>query len=615
MTPLVRIRTKHSGGVGVKKILRSKFGRAVNLDPLLGSSRRWLLLVALASPALIAALSIQGCEESKPTPATTGSPAGGARSARTTPTPPPAPADALELVFPYGSEKKLWLEDVTKRFNESQQTTDSGKPIVVKLLAMGSGETVEEPLSERLKAHLISPASGAFIKLANARSQASTGGPLIESTQDLVLSPVVIAMWKPMAEALGWPNKPIGWSEIINLTKSEQGWASYGFPQWGRFKFGHTHPEYSNSGLMAVIAQAYAGAHKVNDLTVADVKSQPVTDLMSDVQRGIVHYGESTGFFGRKMFSSGPEFLSAAVLYESVVIESADTTKYTLPFPVVAIYPKEGTFWTEHPVGIINRPWVTPEHKDAAKKYIAYLLAREQQQAAMSFGFRPSDVSIPLGEPFTLANGVNPAEPKTTLQTPSAEVINTVIEAWRLHKKKSHVVLVMDTSGSMRKDQRIQNARAGAQQLIEMLGDDDSFSFLTFSNRQVWLAEEVRLKDDRAKLSQQAGSLMADGGTALFDSVSSAFTHLQQRQKADRIAAIVVLTDGEDTDSRKSITQLLEDVRSDEERRSIRIFTIGYGNEANFKQLEEIAKVTQAKFYKGTPQNIRTVFKEIATFF
>ncbi len=597
----------------MKKILRSRFARAVRLDVVILTSKYWMWLLVAA----VAIVPIKGCEESKPGPAATTAPGAGSNSARATPRSddPPTPAGALELIFPYGSEKKLWLEDVTKRFNADQRKSTSGKPIVVKLMAMGSGETVEEPLSERLKAHLISPASGAFIKLANARSQAATGGPLVESTQDLVLSPVVIAMWKPMAEALGWPGKPIGWAEIINLTKSEQGWASYGFPQWGRFKFGHTHPEYSNSGLMAVIAQAYAGAKKVNDLTVADVQSQPVTDLMSDVQRGIVHYGESTGFFGRKMFSSGPEFLSAAVLYESVVIESADTTKYTLPFPIVAIYPKEGTFWSEHPVGIINRPWVTPEHKDAAKTYIAYLLEREQQQAAMAFGFRPSDVSISLGEPFTIANGVNPAEPKTTLQTPSADVINSVIESWRVHKKKSHVVLVMDTSGSMKKDQRIQNARAGAQQLIEMLGDEDRFSFLTFSNRQVWLAEEVRLKDDRAKLSQQSASLVADGGTALFDSVSSAFAHLQQRQQPDRIAAIVVLTDGEDTDSRKTITQLLEEVRSDEERRSIRIFTIGYGNEANFKQLEEIAKVTQAKFYKGTPQNIRTVFKEIATFF
>ncbi len=569
---------------------------------------------------LFAFVVIAGCEDAKP-PVPTGATAPAApnanRSPRATPTPPapPIPSDAIELVFPYGSEKKLWLDDVTNRFNAAQNKTDSGRQIVVKAVAMGSGETVEEPLSERLKAHLISPASGAFIKLANARSQAATGGPLVESTQDLVLSPVVIAMWKPMAEALGWPNKPVGWSDIIALTKSDQGWAKYGFPQWGRFKFGHTHPEYSNSGLMAIIAQAYAGAGKLNDLSVADVQSKPVIDLMTDVQRGIVHYGESTGFFGRKMFSSGPEFLSAAVLYESVVIEAADPAKYTLPFPVVAIYPKEGTFWSEHPVGIINRPWVTPEHKDAAKKYIAYLLDRQQQEAALRFGFRPSDVSIPLGEPFTAANGVNAAEPKTTLQTPSAEVINSVIELWKQHKKKSHVVLVMDTSGSMRKDQRIQNARAGAQQLLEMLGDEDVFSFLAFSNRQVWLAEEVRLKDERAKLSAQAGSLMADGGTALFDSVSAAFTHLQQRQKPDRISAIIVLTDGEDTDSRKSITQLLEEVRSDEEKRSIRIFTIGYGNEANAKQLEDIAKATQAKFYKGTPQNIRTVFKEIATFF
>lgn len=569
-----------------------------------------LLLTVLAG--------LGGCEDPKPKPAAggAGNNPGNAQAPRAEARPPAeTPAGGIELVFPYGSEKKLWLDDVTATFNNARNKTASGKAITVKLMPMGSGEAVEEPLSGRLQAHLVSPASGAFIKLANAKSQASSGGPLVESTQDLVLSPVVIAMWKPMAEALGWPSKQVGWSDIIELTKSEQGWAKYNFPQWGRFKFGHTQPEYSNSGLMAIIAQAYAGAGKTNDLTMQDLQSPAVATLMKEVQAGIVHYGESTGFFGRKMFSSGPEFLSAAVLYESVVIEANEPGKYNLQFPVVAIYPKEGTFWSEHPVGVINKPWVTPEHKEAAKKYIEYLLQRPQQESALKYGFRPSDVSIPLAAPLTPDFGVNPNEPKTTLQTPSAEVINGTIELWRVQKKKSHVVLVMDTSGSMNRDQRIQNARAGAQQLIEMLGEEDLFSFMTFSDKRVWLAEELKIKDGRARLNQQAGGLIANGGTALFDSVYAAFQHLQQRQKPDRISAVVVLTDGEDTDSQMKIAQLLNEIRSDEEKKNIRVFTIGYGTEANMKQLDDIAKATQAKSYKGTPQNIRQVFKEIATFF
>jgi Ca-activated chloride channel homolog len=102
----------------------------------------------------------------------------------------------------------------------------------------------------------------------------------------------------------------------------------------------------------------------------------------------MVHYGSSTGFFGRKLFDSGPEYLSAAVLYESMVVESYGNAK-TMAFPVVALYPKEGTFWSDHPVGIVERDWVTPERREAAQTYINYLLAAQSQQKALAYGFRP----------------------------------------------------------------------------------------------------------------------------------------------------------------------------------------------------------------------------------
>ena len=181
-------------------------------------------------------------------------PANGASTAAPT-KPQPAQVNSVELVFPYGSEKKAWIDAATQEFVASGVKTASGRSIVIKPLPMGSGDVVDETLSGRLQAHIVSPASAAFVKLGNAKSQATTGGPLVGQTQDLVLSPVVIAMWKPMAEALGWPKKEIGWSDVLAVANDPSGWASVGKPQWGAFRFGHTHPKYSNSGLMAVIAQ------------------------------------------------------------------------------------------------------------------------------------------------------------------------------------------------------------------------------------------------------------------------------------------------------------------------------------------------------------------------
>ena len=517
-------------------------------------------------------------------------------------------------MFPYGSEKEKWINDVTAAFNRSGAKTQSGKTIFVRTLPMGSGETIDNILSGRLQAHLASPASAAFIKLGNAESRAKTGKDLIGNTDNLVLSPVVIAMWKPMAEALGWGKKPLGWTDILSLSRNEKGWNAYGFPQWGKFKFGHTHPEFSNSGLISLFAEAYAASGKTAGLKLSDLEKPRAKQFIAGVEQSVVHYGSSTGFFGRKMFANGPEYLSAAVLYESMVVESY--SQNNLPFPVVAIYPQEGTFWSDHPVGVVERDWVTPEHGEAAKIYVQYLLARAQQEKAMQYGFRPASLDVPLAAPLDSNHGIDPKEPKTTLEVPSVEVINALLQLWKTQKKHSNIALVLDTSGSMAEEGKMQNAKVGAKQLVQLLDDGDTFSFLPFSTELHWSGQDTLVQGGRQQLLQQIDSLFAGGDTALYDSIDAAYQHLLAARNTDsKIQAVVVVTDGEDTHSQMKLSELMERIRYNGETRAIHVFTIAYGRDARKDILQQIAEATQAKFYEGTPQNIVEVFRDISTFF
>jgi Ca-activated chloride channel family protein len=525
-------------------------------------------------------------------------------------------ADQLELTFTYGSEKEKWINDVTSDFNRGDHRTSGGKRIFVRTFPMGSGEAIDEILDGRRQPHIVSPASAAFIKLGNAKSQSRFGKDLIASTDNLVLSPVVIAMWKPMAEALGWGKKPIGWSDILALARSQKGWAAYGYPQWGTFKFGHTHPQFSNSGLISLFAEVYAASGKTAGLTTADLNKPHTAEFLAGIEKSVVHYGSSTGFFGRQMFSSGPQYLSAAVLYENMVIESY--SQNNLPFPVVAIYPKEGTFWSDHPIGIVEREWVTPEHRDAAKLYVQFLLQKPQQEKAIGYGFRPGAVDVPLAAPIDEAHGVDPKEPKTTLEVPSAPVIDGILSLWQQKKKAANVVLVMDTSGSMNDDRKIQNAREGARQLVALLSDGDRLSLLPFNSKITWASQNVSIKTGRDELSRTIDTLFAQGGTALYDSIDTAYQYLLAQNpggESDSILSVVVLTDGEDTESKMHMNELMDHVRFDGEVHKIHVFTIAYGKDARKDILGQIAQATQAKSYDGTPENIVDVFKDISTFF
>ncbi len=316
------------------------------------------------------------------------------------------------------------------------------------------------------------------------------------------------------------------------------------------------------------------------------------------------------------MFANGPQYLSAAVLYENMVIESY-SPNYSLVFPVVAIYPKEGTFWSDHPVGIVSREWVTADKQQAAKIYIDYLLAKPQQEKAIPYGFRPGSTDVPLAPPIDAAHGVDPREPKTTLEVPAPEVMDAILKLWKANKKHADVTLVFDTSGSMKDDHKIENAREGALQLVANLSDDDQFSLLPFSNEPHFAVQHAPLRTARASVQQAISGLWPSGGTALYDAISMAYRDemAYAEKNPGRIAAIVVLTDGEDRDSKTPLADLLKEIQFDSEHHTIRVFTIAYGGDARKDILKQIADATQAKSYEGTPQNIRTILRDISTFF
>jgi len=197
------------------------------------------------------------------------------------------PGGKVTISIVYGSEKKEWLEPLVAQFNAANNQTTDGKIIEVQATAMGSIESVRGIIDGTLQPTVWSPASSVYIPVANAEWRKTHGDDLVTGNpKDLVLSPVVIAMWRPMAQALGWPDKAIGWADVAELATSDEGWSAYGHPEWGQFKFGHTHPDYSNSGIVSIIAEAYAGAGKQRGLTEADLDAADVRAFMTAVERG-----------------------------------------------------------------------------------------------------------------------------------------------------------------------------------------------------------------------------------------------------------------------------------------------------------------------------------------
>jgi Ca-activated chloride channel family protein len=520
-------------------------------------------------------------------------------------------APPVDIRIAYGSEKKTWLEEQAKAFEGTK--TKSGRPIRLQPRAMGSGEAVQGILDGSLKPHVFSPASGAYVALLNQRWLGTAGRtkPISPAGDPVVLSPVVIAMWKPMAEALGWPQKQLGWADLLRVAHDPKGWAAHGHPEWGPFKFGHTHPEYSNSGLLGVLAEAYAGAGKTRGLEAADLDAERTRTFLAKVESAVVHYGKSTGFFAEKMRERGPAYLSAAVLYENLVVESYSTPAN---MPLVCIYPVEGTFWSDHPYAVLDAEWVGAEEREAAQSFLSFLKARPAQERAVQLGFRPADPAVPVGMPVDANHGADPRQPQTLLDVPPGTVLEKLLEVWKRSTRRADVALVFDKSGSMN-GKPLDEAKAGARAFIEGLHDDDQASLLFFDNQIYPPLGPLSLDKGRADLLRRVDEAIAGGGTALYDATAAAYGEARQRADRDprKIHAVVVMTDGKDESSRLSLRDLLQ--RLSGEDSPVKVFTIAYGAGADPAILKSIADAGQGASVKGTSENIVQVYQDVAAFF
>jgi Ca-activated chloride channel homolog len=588
-------------------------------------------LFALLSFLVLLIAGCDGCESKPESSASPGASASGASAAGSGAAavpagsgvavkPDPATANAVKITIAYGSEKKTWLEEQTVAFKASGARTKAGRPIVVETQAMGSGEAVQGIVAGTLKPTVFSPASALYVTMLNNQWIAKSGKPkpLSPAGDPLVLSPIVVAMWKPMAEALGWPGKPIGWADLLKVNSNPKGWGALGHPEWGRFKLGHTHPEYSNSGLQSIVAEAYAGAKKTRGLSAADLDKKETVAKIAEIEQTIVHYGKSTGFFSDKMLARGPGYLSAAVLYENLVIESY-SKRGASPFAIVAVYPTEGTFWSDHPYAVLDADWVGADEREAADAFLKFLKAKPAQERALALGFRPADPSIAITAPIDLAHGVDPKQPQTLLEVPDGPTLEKLIAVWQTAKKTSDVILVFDISGSMN-GKPIEEAKTGAKAFISTLHERDDVSLIFFNGTVFPTIGPKKLGPNKADIEQRIDAQIADGRTALYDAIAQAYDTAKAR--ADKapgtIHAVVVMTDGHDEGSKLTLPQLdrrFDPIGGDEGTADVKVFTIAYGDEADPAILAQIAEAAKGTSAKGSTATIVDVYKDMAAFF
>jgi Ca-activated chloride channel family protein len=235
---------------------------------------------------------------------------------------------------------------------------------------------------------------------------------------------------------------------------------------------------------------------------------------------------------------------------------------------------------------------------------------------------RPADETIPLHAPLALENGTDPTvtiEDVPNLESPSAEVAAAVQDVFFNTKKPATIVLVVDTSGSM-SGEKIKGAAEGTSNFINNIHPRDEVYVIGFADDPYPVGQGGLCSEVCEPLAQAANGLIADGGTSLYDSICEAaslidtLTAEHETEDDPHLPGIIVLSDGQDTSSERSESQMFNCLPSGESVEGLKVHTIAYGEDADQDLLCRIANRTNGKCYEGDAADIEGIYEQIAAF-
>src|SRR4051812_797465 len=136
---------------------------------------------------------------------------------------PIPPCGSAPLIVTVSNEKAGLLAEIAGDFEKTKPQVD-GTCVRVKVVQKASG-AAEEALargwnesSDGPQPDVWSPAATSWVQILQAHRVGGDKSDLLPpSLPSLIQSPLIIGMPRPMADALGWPDRAIGWHDILDL--------------------------------------------------------------------------------------------------------------------------------------------------------------------------------------------------------------------------------------------------------------------------------------------------------------------------------------------------------------------------------------------------------------
>ncbi|RQX10282.1 hypothetical protein DLJ58_12375 [Micromonospora arida] len=543
------------------------------------------------------------------------------------------------------TEKAVLLKALAQEFVQTPagcyqvEITATGSGAALTALAgglrAGTGSAADLP-------EVWSPASSVWYRLLERRTDKSGKALFDEVLAPITQTPLVIALPKPIAEELT-KTEPLTWDRILGLANDPAAWKELSKDQWGPFTLGKTNPNFSTAGLTSLLTE-YAALSTANPGAISepDTRDGVLQEKLKTLELATIHYGKTTLDYLCKLAAADKDSAANALRYVSAVpVEEKSVYDYNSgnrdwcehklepKVPLVPVALADGTIMSDSPFAVLAG--ATPDQVALAHQFHAWLGEQDQQKTFTEAGFRHLDGT--LDEAVAKELGVTKTPLTKFTQLPDGLVIDAVLNSWENIRKPARVLLVVDTSLSM-KYSMIDNvpAETGEESRLDRAKDALTSSLADFSRRDevgLWTFSGDSSSSDKPyrevvapglidtkgeELASGINRMQPSGATALYVTIAAAHDWLEKSTTGSYIKAVIVLTDGADAYKggaykQSQLTQAIS--ASGAARDPVRVFPIAYGVDAKGEMLEQLGTIASVSGGGSYPAVDRSTIREV----
>jgi len=155
------------------------------------------------------------------------------------------------------------------------------------------------------------------------------------------------------------------------------------------------------------------------------------------------------------------------------------------------------------------------------------------------------------------------------------------------NKRPLNLALVLDHSGSMSAENRIDKVKKALFHFVDVLKEDDYISLTIFDDEKTVLIPSQKVGKDKNYLREEISYIEANGGTNIGLGLENGYKELEKNFKKKITNRVILLTDGYGSDDPLKTIQLANDYH----KKFMDCSVVGVGDDYNFGLLRSIGNI------------------------